>query len=169
MMIPYAYIYVTIGLVVVLAIIIGQVAEKKGKTPLKAVAWMLGIGGLIGGLGVFIAGSKVLIFKAGDGGITYEKVFLLGKKTVKIDKGEVDLASSEGSVWIVNDTGTDLRIHTAEYSTISFSFGGGTPDRTVRPGTADTVSRVDNIGPDDPLPSSVSSKSSSETRVQVTW
>jgi hypothetical protein len=173
MLIPYTYVYVLIALFVVLGIALSIIGDKSPdkRTRFKALAWLLGLGGALAGIAAMIIGTKTYIFEGTSrDAITHDQLLLFGSKHVEIGGHKFDIANDDDGSLVVNATEIPLVIHTAEYSSMSFTFGNGTPDVMVASGTTTrTKHRVDNFGPNDPLPSSVSSKSSSETRVQVTW
>ena len=172
MLVPYMTIYIVAALCAVIGIGCGIAKDKflARRTLLKA-GQFIGIGAAILVLGYsFIVGQRVIVFEGKKPSVTYAKFILFGSTTLDKTSGHDTISGRGGGTWLVNETAGDLVITSASYGTSAFSYGSGDKSETVPPATAHYINEgIDNFGPDDPLPSSISSKSSFETRTQVTW
>ena len=97
-----------------------------------------------------------------------DRQMLVGSKTVHVGGTDVEL-SSRGTTWIINDTDRPLVIKSAVYS--EFPGGPAPPaDATLEPHhVAPWPAHIDNLGPDQPLPTEVSSETSTTTKTWLTW
>lgn len=172
MLLPYTTIYIVAALLGCVGIAAHLAKQKVAtKRPLWIAGQVIGFGGAVVVLGYcFVIGQKVIVFEGKRPQIEYSKFVLLGTLALDHTKNRETIGSRGGGTWLVNETDADLTITTASYGTSAFSFSGGDSTETVAAGAAGYVDHaIDHFGPDDPLPSSVSSKSSFETRTQVSW
>lgn len=172
MLIPSVAMYILIGVFAAMGLYFASQAETAGARSglYKGLAAVGFVGGAIVLVTWLAFTSTTYIFEGKAPHISHAKYYLLGGKSIalKASRKQAEIANGAGT-WIVNDTDVPFTLTTAQYS--SFSFGGGGPDNVeIPPGTA-AISKdgLDHIGPDDPLPESVSSKASSATRVRVSW
>jgi len=173
MLVPSVAMYILIGVLAAAGLFFAHrselAVEKGGLFKLLAALAFIGAAGvLVGWLGFT---STTYIFEGKAPHITWSKYYVFGTKTIamKASKATAVIENARGT-WIVNDTDVPFTLTTAEYSQFSFGYGGGPSSTEILPATATLSEKgLDNIGPDDPLPESVSSKSSSATRVHVSW
>ena len=100
-----------------------------------------------------------------------ERSFLLGSKTIDLGYGkEVTLGTGDAETLIVNETDLPLTLRGEVYSQFRYSTTPQPRDQVIAPHSAVPFDGfVDHIGPDDPLPREVSSKSSTTTKYWLTW
>jgi hypothetical protein len=170
-LIPYMTIYVVAALCAVIGIGCG-IAQNKfpdKRKLLKALQVIAFIGAVVVLGYSFIVGQTVIVFEGKSPTISYSKFILIGEKQLEHTESKQTISNAGGGTWIVNETPGILHVTTAHYGSSSL-FGGGDDNSEVLAGTAQHITEgVDNFGPDDPLPQSVSSKSSFESRTQVSW
>ncbi len=172
MLISYTTIYVLAALGAVIGIGCGLAMNKfPDRRKLLKVGQVLGFLGAVAVLGYcFIIGQSVIVFEGKTPAITHTKFILIGEKELEKTEPHQTIAGFGGGTWIVNETPNRLQITTAHYGSSVGAFGGGDDNSEVLPNTAQHIPEsIDNFGPDEPLPQSVSSKSSFESRTQISW
>ncbi len=113
--------------------------------------------------------SARVVRVTGDSTPHASKQMLVLSKSVTVNGKDVELSSSEVRTIVVNETGRPLRIRAAVYS--ASSAGPQAPrDVTIEAfGVLHFAEHIDHVGPEDPLPSELSSSASSATRYWLTW
>ena len=119
---------------------------------------------------VTITCKVVRVMSDGAGHAHAERALLIGSKTLDLGGREVTLGTGDAETLIVNETGDPLTLRGAVYSQFQFSATPPPRDLTVpRYSLVPFDGFIDHLGPDDPLPTEVSSKSSSVTQYWLTW
>lgn len=156
MVVPYVTFEISAGIVVAGPFIaLKFVTGTKGRAICATAGVALGVAALVM---IFIAGSSVVVFRGAPPALAHDKYLVLGHET--IEDLEVD---ADGKSWIVNATPAVLK-----YEVIGYGTDGG-PGGEIKPKSAAHAPDPDYFGADNRPPDSVESKSSSETRVWVTW
>lgn len=113
--------------------------------------------------------SARVIRVTGESSPHAEKQMLVLSKTVTVGVKDIELSSSDVRTIVVNETSRPLVIRAAVYS--EFSAGPRPPgDVTIEPfSVLPFAEHIEHVGPNDPLPSEVSSSSSTTTNYWLTW
>jgi hypothetical protein len=118
---------------------------------------------------VTIGYSAQVIRVSGGTHRSADRQMLVGSKTVHVGGVDVDMTSRDTTTWIINDTDRPVVIKSAVYSELP---GAPAPprDSILEPyHVAPWPAHIDNLGPDDPLPTEVSSETSTTTKTWLTW
>ena len=117
--------------------------------------------------------SKVVrIVPAGAGAATAraERAFLLGSTTVDAGGKRLVLERGDAETLIVNETARPLVLRGEIYSQFRISAAEQPRDVTIAPYSVVPIDGfIDYLGPENPLPQQVSSKSSTVTKYWLTW
>ncbi|MBL0220585.1 MAG: hypothetical protein IPQ07_42795 [Myxococcales bacterium] len=116
-----------------------------------------------------ISFSCQVIRVTGDGSPHAARSMLVLSTTIEVNGKDTELSSSGMRTIVVNETGRTLRIRAAIYSESS-NGPAPPPDVVIEPfGVAHLADHIGHVGPDDPLPSEVSSHASSTIERWLTW
>ncbi|MCX5743120.1 MAG: hypothetical protein NT062_11570 [Proteobacteria bacterium] len=165
----YAYLIVTAGLGIVALVFANKfLLGSPKRRPVKiggGVALGLAAVGGVAYLAMFTAVVRVV--HEGPA-VAMHKYFMIGSTSVPIDGKAVELEAHNSGTVIVNET-SDLVV-SVDVRTYGASSSGSPTGVSVGPNAVGYYSAsITNYGPDDPLPSSVSSKSSSAVRSWLNW
>ncbi len=121
-------------------------------------------------LSVTMTCKVVRVVHEGNGQVHAERSLLIFSKTIDLDGHEVTLRTDVAETIIVNETDRQLTLRGEVYSQFRLGTTPRPRDQFVPRYTAVPFDGfIDHLGPDDPLPNEVSSKSSTETQYWLTW
>lgn len=121
-------------------------------------------------LSVTITCKVVRVVSEGNGQVHAERALLFGSKTLDLGGREVTLGTADAETLIVNETDRALTLRGEVYSQFRFSTTPPPRDLLIpRYSLVPFDGFIDHLGPDDPLPTEVSSKSSTVTQYWLTW
>jgi hypothetical protein len=121
-------------------------------------------------LSLSISCKVVRVRSDGAGHLHAERALLIGSKTLDLGGREVTLGTGDAETLIVNETDRPLTLRGEIYS--QFRFSATPPPRDLivpRYSLVPFDNFIDHLGPEDPLPTEVSSKSSTVTQYWLTW
>jgi len=121
-------------------------------------------------LSVTITCKVVRVTSQGNGQLHAERALLIGSTTLDLGGREVTLGTADAETLIVNETDRPLTLRGEVYSQVRITAAEQPRDLTVpRYSLVPFDGFIDHLGPDDPLPRTVSSKSSTVTEYWLTW
>ena len=121
-------------------------------------------------LSVTITCKVVRVSTRGTAELHATRALLIGSTTLDLGGREVTLRTGDAETLIVNESDRPLTLRGEVYSQFRTSSTAQPRDLTIAPRSIVAFDDfVDHLGPDDPLPRTVSSKSSTVTQYWLTW